>query len=80
MGDYYDLVQQAGDSLAAKGFDAVSRELLEAERAAATAGEAIAGIGMVLRQALTLDLPDGTRRAVLAALDEGERLWNESNG
>lgn len=80
MNHYYDLVQQSRDSLVANGFDAVSRELLEAERAAATAGEAIAVIGMVLRRALALDLPDVTRRAVLAALDEGERLWNESNG
>lgn len=80
MNGYYELVQRAGESLAADGFDGVSRELLGAERGAVTSGEAIAAVGAVLRRALALDLRDGTRGAVLAALDEGKRLWNDSNG
>jgi hypothetical protein len=78
--DYYDLVGRARDLLAADGLEAASREVLEAERSAATFGEAISDIGVVLRHLLSLDLSEETRAAVLAALDEGSRVWNEANG
>jgi hypothetical protein len=79
MERYYDLVERARDLLAADGLDAVSRDVWEAERFAATSGEAISGIGVALKRALLLDLPEDTRLAVLAALSEGARLWNEAS-
>jgi len=80
MERFYDLVERARDLLAADGLDAVSRDIWEAERSATTSGEAISDIGVALKRALSLDLPEGTRLAVLAALSEGDRLWNEANG
>jgi hypothetical protein len=79
MERFYDLVKRARDLLAADGLDAESRDVWEAERSAATSGEAISGIGVALKRALLLDLADDTRLGVLAALREGDRFWNEAN-
>lgn len=80
MDRYYDLVRRARDLLAADGFDSASREVWEAERSAGTSGEAISEICVVLRLALSLELSEEARLAIVIALNEGDRLWNEANG
>lgn len=76
---YYEHAADLRDRLTAAGHDVWAGELLAAERAAGTSGEAISGMTTVLRQ-----IPagvDGTLRvAVDALIAEGERIWADANG
>ena len=56
--------------------------LLEAERSAATAGEALSTIGIVLGQLAKSGIPRslGATEAVDAAIGAGHELWGEMNG
>ena len=80
MNHYYVLVETARELLTFSGHDTVSQEVLDAQRSAATSGEAIEAVGVVLKRALLLDLDTRTREAVQQVLDEGSRLRAGANG
>jgi hypothetical protein len=77
MNGYYERLEWLRDKLADDGEATWSRRLLEAERGAATSGEALSNTGVVLREILA----DGSvkneevRQAIRATLEEAAQLW-----
>jgi hypothetical protein len=82
MNRYYELTASLRDRLAARGRPDAAAELLSAERAASTSGEAISNIAAVLDR---LD-ESGTLAAAGASelakeiAELGQRAWDAANG
>lgn len=77
MNAYYQRLADIRVGLLANGKDQLALELLKAERAASTSGEALARTGVVLRRILDQKLVDdpALMKRLQSADDEGTRLW-----
>ena len=77
---YYAQLERLRDALEAAGHDSLAKRLLDAERTAATSGEAIANTGVVLRELVRNPLvrTAGLKRAVKEARASGRAMWRAS--
>jgi hypothetical protein len=77
MQQYYSKLEALRGHLRAAGLEPWAIELLSAERAASTSGEALSTTGVVLKRLLqSQDLDTDLRAQAQSIYDEGDVIWN----
>jgi hypothetical protein len=76
---YHEQLDLLRDHLAERGHDTAARDLLNAERSAATFGELINNVGLILRDLAAKKLDADLKPEMESVICQGQQLWNLSN-